>query len=283
MAYKRILYETLDNIATIMMNRPDKRNAQDYLMLDELADACKTADLDERIRVIILGGTGECFSAGHDLSGSGEPSSAPEMQTERKGLEWRLTTEQHIYFDQAMMIRNTRKPLIAMVQGHCIAGGLMIAAMCDIIYASEDALFSNPVVRMTPAGGEILMEPWDLGPRMAKEFLWTGDAIDAIDAHRLGLVNKVVPREKLEEAVLTLARRIAQTPPIAVELVKRSINRMQELQGLTHALDYHFLIHQLSHNTREQEELARTLKEMQSQGRLKEFLQKRDEAYRTGE
>ncbi len=282
MSYSCILYEQTDNIVKIMMNRPDKRNAQDYLMFDELAEAFKKADLDEDIRVIILGGTGASFSAGHDLSGAGQGSLAPEMQTSRKGLEGRLTMEQHIYYNQAISIRNVRKPVIAMVQGHCIAGGLMVASMCDIIYASEDAAFQNPVLRMTPAGGEILMEPWDLGPRMAKEFLWTGDAIDALEAQRLGLVNKVVPRDSLEEAVMSLARRIALTPPVAVELSKRSINRMQDLQGLSNALEYHFLIHQLSHNTKEQEEFAQTLAEKQAQGKLKEFLKKRDEAYRKG-
>ena len=115
--------------------------------------------------------------------------------------------EQVMYFDRCVTIYNFRKPTIAVGAGRCVAAGLMLAAMCDLIVAADDACFSNPVLRMTGAGVELLVEPWELGFRKAKEFLFTGDKIDAQEAWRLGLVNRVVPRAELESATASAGRQ----------------------------------------------------------------------------
>jgi enoyl-CoA hydratase len=121
--------------------------------------------------------------------------------------------------------------------------------MCDLIVAADDASFQNPVLRMTGAGVELLVEPWELGVRKAKEFLLTGDRIDAQEAWRLGLVNKVVPRAELMDAARELAQKIALVPPVTAQVVKASINNVAELQGKSQSWKYHFMAHHWTHNT----------------------------------
>ena len=288
MAYKRILYEKVDpDIVKVTMNRPEKRNAEDELMLQEMEAAFVEADLDEEVRVIVLAGAGKDFSAGHDMSGKGEPP--PEgtimgkaLATKLTGTEMRLKREDYLYFNQALTMRNVSKPTIAMVQGWCAAGAWMNAAMCDLIVASEDAQFTNPVVRMTPAAGEIFFEPYDLGFRRAKEHLWTGDPVSAQEGKHLGFISRVVPREKLEEETLALARRIAMNMPVAVSLVKRSINQAWDEMGQRNAWHYHLLIHQLSHASDERMRWNNLRAEAIEKGGVKEFLKVRDAKFKAG-
>ncbi len=288
MEYKRILYEKVEpNIVKITMNRPEKRNAEDPLMLSEMQDAFIEADLDEDVRVIIFAGAGKDFSAGHDLSGTGEQ--APEGTITRKamdskltGMEMRLKRESYLYFNQAINIRNVSKPTIAMVQGNCIAGGWLNASMCDLIVASEDAKFSDPVPRMTPAGVEVLFHPYDVGFRKAKEMLFTGDPITAQEAKELGLVSRVVPREKLQEETLALARRIAMNMPVAVSLVKKSINHAWDEMGQRNAWEYHLLIHQLSHSSDEAKRWGEERAKVMEKGGLTEMFKQRDSKFKAG-
>lgn len=273
MAWETILYEKSEEIATITLNRPEKRNAQNMRLISELDEACKEAERDPDVRVIIMRGAGPCFSAGHDLSHWSKPASEiddiMDVAAVRAGAEGRTRHEQEMYYDKCLAIRNLSKPTIAQVHGHCIAAGMMLAAMCDIIYASEDATFSNPVVRMAAASAEILFEPWDLGPRQAKELLFAADTLSAQDACRLGFVNKVVPRESLEGEVMALARKIALTPPVAVSLTKASINRTMDVMGQTNSWQQHFIVHQLAHSTEEARQFEQSRKQA---GKLKEQL-----------
>ena len=286
MAYRRMLYEKVDpDIVKITMNRPEKRNAEDALMLEEMQECFIEGDLDEDVRVIIFAGAGKDFSAGHDMSGAGEP--APEGSTMRRfldtkltGMEMRIRREDYIYRYQAYYMRNVSKPTIAMVQGNCLAGGWMNASMCDLIVASDDAKFGDPVVRMGPAAVEILFHPYDVGFRKAKEILWTGDTISAQEGKELGFVSRVVPREKLEGETLDLARRIAMNQPVAVSLVKRSINQAWEEMGQRNAWHYHLLIHQLSHASDEtlrwRDDRAKSI----GKGGVREFLKMRDDKFK---
>ena len=130
------------------------------------------------------------------------------------------------------------------------AAGLMLACMCDLIVAAEDAVFSNPVLRMTGAGVELLVEPWELGIRKAKEFLWTGEKIDAQEAWRLGLVNRVVPTAELAERTRELAERVALVPPTTAQVTKDTINNTATLMGKEESWKYHFMAHHWMHNTR---------------------------------
>jgi enoyl-CoA hydratase len=245
--FQTIRYEVDGPVCTITLNRPDAANAQDTQMLDELDSAFDRADADDDVRVVVLAGEGKHFSAGHDLKqilAGNDPWSAM-----RDTAEGKLRHEQIMYFDRCVKIRDFRKPTIAAVQGACAAAGLMLACMCDLIVAADDARFSNPVLRMTGAGVELLIEPWELGPRKAKEFLLCAETIDAHDAERYGLVNKVVPRADLASAAREMADKVALVPPITAQAVKDSINRMVDLQGQRESWRYHFMVHQFVSNT----------------------------------
>jgi enoyl-CoA hydratase len=242
-------YETDGAVATITMNRPEVANAQDTALIDQLDAAFDRADADDAIRVVILTGAGKHFSSGHDLKaivGDGEKDEWVQM---RETPEGKFFHEKTMYYDRCLRIHDFRKPTIAAVQGSCVAAGLMLAAMCDLIVAADDAQFSNPVLRLSGAGVELLIEPWELGIRKAKEFLLTGDTIDAQEAWRLGLVNRVVPRAELTASTRALADRVALVPPVTAQTVKSTINHTATLMGKRDALKYHFMAHHWVHNT----------------------------------
>ena len=247
--FEKIRYEVDGAVATITLARPEVANAQDTGLIDEVDAAFDLAEGDDDVRVVILAADGKHFSSGHDLKalvGDVEPDAWRQL---RETPEGKYRHEQVMYFDRCLRIYDFRKPTIAAVQGSCIAAGLMLATMCDLIVAADDAVFQNPVLRMTGAGVELLVEPWELGMRKAKEFLFTGDKIDAQEAWRLGLVNKVVPRAELASATRELADKVALVPPITAEMVKGSINHTFELMGKRQSWQYHFMAHHFTHNT----------------------------------
>jgi len=273
MDFTTIRYEIDGPVATITMDRPDVANAQDTTLIDELDAAFDAADADDDVRVVVLAGNGKHFSAGHDLKalvGDAEPD---KWRLMRETPEGKMHHEQVMYFDRCVKIHDFRKPTIAAVQGSCIAAGLMLACMCDLIVAADDAVFSNPVLRMTGAGVELLVEPWELGARKAKEFLLTGDKIDAAEAWRLGLVNRVVPRDSLESAVKELAEKVALVPPTTAQVVKQSINHMLDLQGQRDSWRYHFMAHHWMHNT---STALNALEQRKSRSSMKEVFADRD-------
>jgi enoyl-CoA hydratase len=245
--FTTIRYEVDGPIATITLNRPDAANAQSSQVIDELDAAFNLADIDDGVRVVVLAGEGKHFSAGHDLKElwAAEDSWAATRDT----AEGKLRHEQVMYFDRCVKIRDFRKPTIASVHGTCAAAGLMLASMCDLIVAADDSRFSNPVLRMTGAAVELLIEPWEFGPRKAKEFLLCARTFSAADAERFGLVNQVVPRAELEAATRTMAEEVALVPPITAQAVKASINYMLDGQGQRESWKYHFLMHQFVSNT----------------------------------
>jgi enoyl-CoA hydratase len=147
-----VLYEVDGAVATVTLNRPSAANAQNTAMLDELEAAFDRADADDDVRVVVLAAAGKHFSAGHDLRGLLDPAAADPWRAMRDTPEGKLRHEQVMYFDKCVKIYDFRKPTIAAVQGSCVAAGLMLACMCDLIVAADDAVFSNPVLRMTGAG-----------------------------------------------------------------------------------------------------------------------------------
>ncbi|TML87534.1 MAG: enoyl-CoA hydratase [Actinobacteria bacterium] len=249
MGYDTVLYEVDGAVATITMNRPEVANAQNTALIDDLDAAFDEADADDAVRVVVLAGAGEHFSSGHDLKALVGQEAPDAWVAMRATPEGKFQHEKVMYFDRCMRIHDFRKPTIAAVQGSCVAAGLMLACMCDLIVAADDAVFQNPVLRMTGAGVELLVEPWELGIRKAKEFLLTGDRIDAAEAWRLGLVNKVVPRRELMAATRELAGKVALVPPVTAQVVKASINNVGELQGKRQSWKYHFMAHHWTHNT----------------------------------
>ena len=248
-AFETIRYETDGAVATVTMNRPDVANAQDSRLIDEIDAAFDLADADDAVRVVILAGEGKHFSSGHDLKALVSGEGDDPWVALRDTPEGKFQHEKTMYFERCLRIHDFRKPTIAAVQGSCVAAGLMLAAMCDLIVAADDAVFSNPVLRLTGAGVELLVEPWEIGIRKAKEFLFTGDTIDAQEAWRLGLVNRVVPRAELTAKVRELADRVALVPPVTAQTVKDTINHTADLMGKRDALKYHFMAHHWVHNS----------------------------------
>ena len=268
-----VLYEVAGPVATITMNRPDVANAQDTQLIDDLDAAFDEAEADDTVRVVILAAAGKHFSAGHDLKalvGEAEPD---EWRRMRDTPEGKLRHEKVMYYDRCERIHDFPKPTIAAVQGACVAAGMMLACMCDLIVASDDATFQNPVLRMTGAGVELLVEPWELGIRKAKEFLLTADKIDAQEAWRLGMVNKVVPAGELAAAAREMADKVALVPPVTARVVKESINHVAELAGKKHSWKYHFIAHHWTHNTAT---ALGALEERQKKGPMKEVFADRD-------
>jgi enoyl-CoA hydratase/carnithine racemase len=236
----QILYEVSDRVAVITLNRPEKANAQTMALLDDLDAAWTRAAADEDVRVIVLRANGKHFSSGHDLSG-GTP--VPEKIT----LEWIYNAEARRYLEYSLRWRNIPKPSIAAVQGKCIAGGLLLCWPCDLIVAAENAEFSDPVVHMGIGGVEYHGHTWELGPRKAKEILFTGRAVTAEEAEKAGMVNRVVPLAELETATMELARHIAQMHPFALRQAKRAVNQTLDVQGFYAAIQSVFDIHQTGH------------------------------------
>ena len=243
MEFETITYEVDGHVALLTLNRPDAANAQSSRMLDEIDAALDLADADDEVRVVVLGGAGKHFSAGHDLKEI--LSGADEWARMRTTTEGKLRHEQVMYWDKSLRLRNFRKPTIAAVHGAVAAAGLVLACMCDLIVAADDTSFSNPVARMTGVGVEILVEPWELGPRKAKEFLWCAETLTATDAERFGLVNKVVPRDELDAAVRELADKVALVAPVTAEAIKDVVNHTLDAMGQHEAWRYHFMVHQL--------------------------------------
>ena len=276
MGYQTILVERRGSVELVTMNRPEVRNAQNTQLLTELDDALHAADRDPDVNVIVIAGAGPHFSAGHDLKAYVGEAPSDEWHEKRKTPEGKFEHERRMYFDKALALRDLETPTIAMVQGKCVAGGLMVACMCDLIVASDDAVFQNPVLRMTGAAVEALVEIADLSPRKAKEFLWTGDEIGASEAHQLGWINRVVPRDSLEAETFALAERIAKMPPTTVQNVKRSLNHAQDLAGFRNALEYHFMVHQFQHNTKTSLD---ALEERKQKGSMKEVFRDRDREF----
>lgn len=250
----RIRYEEpAEGIARIVLARPEMRNAQDKRMLYELNDAMDRAAHDGRVRVIILAADGPHFSSGHDLR-----DASPDMSRfrtvgtwagwDKPGAEGYMSIECEIFLGFCWRWRNIPKPTIAQVQGKVIAGGLMLVWPCDLIIASEDAEFSDPVVAFGVNGHEFFVHPFELGARKAKEMLFTGAAISAAEAASLGMVNKVVPRERLEEEALAMAKRIAERPTMGLRLAKLSVNGSLEAQGLWNSVQTAFYLHHLGHS-----------------------------------
>lgn len=250
-----VTYVAENGTAWVMMNRPKYNNAQNSQMTYSLDDAFRRAVDDEAIKAIVLGGEGRHFSAGHDI---GTPGRDVAKSFERRlllpdhvgkpGAEFLYTREQEVYLGMCRRWRDLPKPTIAMVQGACIAGGLMLAWVCDLVIASEDAFFQDPVQQMMGIPGvEYFAHAFELPPRVAKEFLLLGEKMPAARAHELGMVNKVVPREKLRQAAGEWADKLAEQSNLGLWLTKQAVNHVEELRGKRAAMDAVFHMHHFAH------------------------------------
>ena len=254
-AEPEVHYERRGRAAVVTMNRPRYRNAQNSAMTYALDAAFTRAVDDPEVSVIVLAGAGEHFSAGHDI---GTPGRDVQRSFPRRAVLWwdhvgapgadgRYAREAEVYLGMCRRWREIPKPTIAMVQGACIAGGLMLAWSCDLIIAADDAFFADPVLRMGIPGVEYFAHPWMLGPRLAKEVLFTGDRFGARRAYEVGMVNDVVPRAELAERTFAVADRIATMPRFGLSLAKRAVNQCEDLMGMRSGMEAAFGLHHLAH------------------------------------
>jgi enoyl-CoA hydratase len=239
MAFADIIYAADGPIGVVTLNRPAYRNAQSYRMLDEIDAAFDLARADENVRVVLVRGSGGVFSTGHDLG-------TPEGMAYRQALGAKPGIQTYDQFkkynlDLLLKWRNFPKPTIAMVEGYCIYAGWMLAAAMDVVFASETAEFLGGFVEYNTI-------PWDIGIRRAKELVFESRFISAEEAARYGLVNRVLAPADLERESFAWARRVAENSPEALRMAKIQMNKAQDAQGFTNAVedslgDYQAMMH----------------------------------------
>lgn len=228
MEFQEILYAADAGVAVITLNRPQYRNAQGYRMLDEIDAAFELARRDEAVRVVVVRGSGGSFSTGHDLG-------TPEGVAYREGLGAKPGVQiydqfKHYNLDLLLKWRNFPKPTVAMVEGYCIYAGWMLAAAMDVVFAAEDAEFLGGFVEYNSI-------PWDIGVRRAKELCFESRFITAHEAASYGFVNRVLPKADLEREAMAWARRVAENSPEALRLAKIQMNKAQDAQGFSQAVE----------------------------------------------
>lgn len=273
-----VLYEVRASTALITLNRPATHNAQNMRLILDLDRAFDAAQADAQVRVVVLRGAGRSFSSGHDLgivSGGQVGDDLEQHYRARRAVpETLFQHEAEMYVGKCLRIRDFPKPTIAMVHGHSVAAGWMVASMCDLVIAAQGAKFSDPVARMACVGMEIPVEFWDVGVRKAKELMFTGDVLTAAEGKALGFVNQVVADDELETYTLAMAARIGKAPPETLRLIKQSMNASLDHQGQSTSFRQHYTLHQFGHQTREFKEFVG-----QSDGSVKSFVNRRDSAF----
>jgi enoyl-CoA hydratase len=227
MSYETIAFENRASVGIITLNRPERLNAINKAMIDELNALLDTIERDEAVRVVVLTGGGRAFCAGFDLK---EGAATPKAGI----ADWRPIIQRD--FEIIMRFWHLSRPTIAAVHGPCIAGGCELALACDITIAAEGAVFGEPELRFG-SGIVALLMPWLAGPKKAKEWILSGnDKITAAEAMAWGLVNRVVPEGQQLDAALALARDIAVNDRMKVSMVKQAINRSFDIMGMRDAL-----------------------------------------------
>src|SRR5712692_4866717 len=221
-----VLLERRGPAAWITLNRPEKLNAMNEDLVRELRKTLTAVEADDEVKVVVLTGAGRAFSAGYDIS--------EEVTGRIEGADqWRTVLALDV--DLAMELWSLSRPTIAAVRGWCLAGACELAMACDLIVAAEDARFGEPEIRYG-SGPVTLLMPFLLGQKKTNELLFTGDTIDAGEAERIGLVNRVVAADRLEEAVGDLVRKIAPAPLPVLRLTKLALLRAYEAMGLRSAV-----------------------------------------------
>jgi enoyl-CoA hydratase len=226
--FQLIGLEKIGFVARITLTRPERTNAMNAAMLTEIAQAMDEIEQDDDVRAMIVRGAGNAFSSGFDLK--------EQMDRRPAGIEaWRPILRKD--FDVPMRFWHCPKPTIAAVRGACLAGACELALACDLTIASPDAFFGEPELKFG-AGIVVMILPWIVGPKIAKEIILTGeDRISAERAREIGMINRIVPSETLDDVALQIARNIAVIDPLLVKETKRAINRSIEARGMLGALE----------------------------------------------
>lgn len=230
MDYKNIIYDLKGGIGFITLNRPEKFNALNDDLIGELDDLMVKIETELNPKVIVIKGAGESFSVGQDLSGVGTAGILPPP------VGTSVSTKKLIEAERRRARRweyifNYPKPTIAQVHGYCLGAGFYLAMVCDLVIAGEGAVFGDPSLRMGLLPGLPLWS-WLIGTKKAKEFIYLGRNVCAGEAEQMGLLNAVVPNDKLEEEVDRYARAISICPGDGLALLKESINGSLEMRGV---------------------------------------------------
>ena len=236
MEYQNIIYEEFEEepkIARITLNRPERLNALSTDLLEEFYTAVEEFDSDPETVVLIIRGAGRAFSSGYDLGGADRQAEKSEQVHLTIGRNRKYMNES---VDRYLSFWNLRKPTIAQIHGYCLSGATELSAMCDLLVSTEDATFGHIGGRYQGTLRTNSLWPYTIGMRKTKEILFTGDFIDGKEAERIGMVNKAVPVDQLEDEVYDLARRVARVPLEILTLHKHSVNRWYEVMGLHAAL-----------------------------------------------
>jgi enoyl-CoA hydratase/carnithine racemase len=228
MSYEHLLYAVEDRVATITLNRPERHNALSQALVGEIMQAVAQADADPGTRVLIITGAGgKAFSAGYDIRESA-------AQPKRTLADWRARMQKDIAFTYSVW--DCSKPVIAMINGICYAGALEFAVCCDMRYCSDVSTFAAVEARFSNGIATMIM-PWLIGQR-CRQLIYSGDTIDAAEAFRLGLVDRVFPKATLHDEVTKIARRMSRVSSDCLKFNKRSINQAFEIMGLRNAIAY---------------------------------------------
>lgn len=266
MTYQTILLErdAEDRFAVLTLNRPEKLNAMNKTVIREIVHAVKACSVDPEINALVITGAGRAFSSGYDLV-----SADFDVDVET----WREDMSENA---QAWLeIWNAPIPVIAAVQGYALAGALELMMSCDLAIAADNAKFGEPEVRHN-SGPPTLMMPWLLATRDVRWLMYTGDLVDATEALRMHLVNKVVPADRLMDETRKLARKLARMPVPAIKFAKASINQQQVLAGLTGSFQYNVEAMAALHTTKGGREWMRKLQDLD----LKQYLTVRDAPFK---
>lgn len=212
----------------MVLDRPERMNALNQAMLEEVGRALDMAEQDDAVRALVVTGAGAAFSSGFDLK--------EQMERRPSGVDqWRPILRKD--FDTVMRFWRFPKPTIAAVRGPCLAGACELALACDMTIAADDSFFGEPELRFG-AGIVVMILPWIVGPKLAKEIILTGlDRMPASRAREIGMVNQVVAASEVEATALAMAQHIAAIDPTLVRETKRAINRAFEAQGMAEALE----------------------------------------------
>jgi len=224
-----VLYEQIDAVAVISLNRPERLNAMDQAMLKELNQAAERAEQDDRIRAVVLTGAGNAFSSGFDLKAQAE-------NTPQGVNEWRPVLKRN--FDACMSFWHLAKPTVAAVHGPALAGACELSMACDITIADETAIFGEPELRFG-AGIVVMLLPWMVGPKRAKEIILLGlDDISAREAKEMGLINRVVPKGEDLNTALSIAKKLSRVDSSLMAQTKQALNRSYAIMGMEEALEF---------------------------------------------
>lgn len=224
-----VSYHIEDNIGVVKLCRPDKLNAISADLKEQLIAALERADADKETNVVLLEAEGRAFSVGFDIVGA-----SSNDDSAHNPFRWESILRNSMRM--ALTPWSMNKPVIAAVQGYALGGGCELAMMCDLTIAAEDAKFGEPEVRFSHVGPVMVM-PWMVGLKRARELVYFGDLIDARTAMSYGMVNRVVPADELSAKARTYAKRLALVSPEALRWAKRSIKNGAEVAGIRAALE----------------------------------------------